>query len=947
MLHRFFDFRAGPTPNPTPKWEGGYIQRYRLISSRKANASPLVVFTVYEDRPPSHLGEGLGVGPTRSATTRSARKIFIFLALFLLTLSLSAQEDTKGVQPINQKPSNPKPSNQIRAVVVGISDYQSNDIPDLQFAHRDAEAFAAWLKSPAGGNVPEENVRLLTNDRATGGALMDATGWLMDETQAGDQAIFYFSGHGDVETKTLRQNGFLLVHESPAHNYVMGAFHVGYLKDVVETLIQRNKARVLVITDACHAGKLAGSNTGGAQATALVLREQFAGEIKIMSCQPDEYSLESTQWGGGRGAFSFHLVEGLSGLADTDDGLVTLRELDRYLGDVVPKETAPNAQIPFVSGDPKAVLAKTDPETLDFLRKQKKDQAPTIIAAKSKGLEDALLTDADSASVAIYESFKKAIERGCLIKPADSSAYAYYQHALNRADLLPVRNLMRRNLAAALYDEVQQTLNALLESDPTEVTTWRTDPTKYADYPRYLERALELLGEGHYMHHSLLSKKLYFEAYLHLRNTAIVESNPTKREDERNHARMLLRQAIGLEPQAAYLYHALAMSFFNTNPPRTDTLDLYCQKAMEYAPQWLLPYIDLFYEYNVTFNDYRKGEKWLLLATEQHPDSYVVLERLAWLRQWQNRTDEALDICRRMIALKPELFSGYGTMGATHWMRGEYDQAAQWLEKASSMQNEGWLSFFRVSTYFKKRDFNKGYTMATEILLSPQTDADLKVAVLGCLLADLYEQHQYEQALPYIGLADSLRGNAYYMVVAYLQEAKILSSHGRIAEAEKRLQDLFGLDITDNSFYALAEAWLGQLAADAGNPIEADAYFQKAMTARGYNALDQAEPMEEACALYGHFLLRQNRLPEAEQRFRQALEWRYQNSAKGWYGLACLYAKKGEKTRALDCLEKALDCWYPVPEPILAEPLFKKIRKTKRFGELMAKHFPKTLFNKN
>ncbi|MBK8492539.1 MAG: caspase family protein [Saprospirales bacterium] len=37
------------------------------------------------------------------------------------------------------------------AVVVGISDYQSPDIPDLRFAHRDAQAFADLLKSAGGG----------------------------------------------------------------------------------------------------------------------------------------------------------------------------------------------------------------------------------------------------------------------------------------------------------------------------------------------------------------------------------------------------------------------------------------------------------------------------------------------------------------------------------------------------------------------------------------------------------------------------------------------------------------------------------------------------------------------------------------------------------------------------------------------------------------------------
>ena len=37
-----------------------------------------------------------------------------------------------------------------------------------------------------------------------------------------------------------------------------------------------------------------------------------------MSCQPNEYSIEGEQWGGGRGAFSYHLVDALYGLADAN-----------------------------------------------------------------------------------------------------------------------------------------------------------------------------------------------------------------------------------------------------------------------------------------------------------------------------------------------------------------------------------------------------------------------------------------------------------------------------------------------------------------------------------------------------------------------------------------------------------------------------------------------------
>jgi len=47
------------------------------------------------------------------------------------------------------------------AVVVGISDYLDKDIPDLRFADKDAEAFANFLRSMAGGALDGDHLKLL------------------------------------------------------------------------------------------------------------------------------------------------------------------------------------------------------------------------------------------------------------------------------------------------------------------------------------------------------------------------------------------------------------------------------------------------------------------------------------------------------------------------------------------------------------------------------------------------------------------------------------------------------------------------------------------------------------------------------------------------------------------------------------------------------------------
>ena len=140
----------------------------------------------------------------------------------------------------------------------------------------------------------------------------------------------------------------------------------------------------------------------------------------------------------------------------------------------------------------------------------------------------------------------------------------------------------------------------------------------------------------------------------------------------------------------------------------------------------------------------------------------------------------------------------------------------------------------------------------------------------------------------------------------------------------------------------LACAWLGTLSSQAGRIPEAETWFRQAIDFHpelySFNYKDQ---YSEARYLYGIFLTDQHRFLEAEAQYRVILD-KDPGNPKGCLGLARLRAAEGKTRDALDFLEKALDQYLPIPEPILKEPLFAKLRKTNRFRELLAKHFPET-----
>jgi hypothetical protein len=221
------------------------------------------------------------------------------LPLLLIPFLANAQAQTeksgtessavKSITPLSVVPST-ETGVVTHAVVIGISDYQDKDIPDLRFADQDAEAFANFLRSPAGGALDEDHLKVLTNENASAGRVAEALDALIEQVKAGERVIIYFSGHGDVEGKKLSQPGFLLCWDTRSRVYMgVGTYSLSFLQEIISTLSQKNQAKVVVISDACHAGKLAGNQIGGAQLTAAHLARQYANEVKILSCQPNEY----------------------------------------------------------------------------------------------------------------------------------------------------------------------------------------------------------------------------------------------------------------------------------------------------------------------------------------------------------------------------------------------------------------------------------------------------------------------------------------------------------------------------------------------------------------------------------------------------------------------------------------------------------------------------------
>ena len=87
-------------------------------------------------------------------------------------------------------------SSHLFALIIGINEYESRDIPNLVGAVPDADAMRYYLQEHLG--VPSSQITDLRNSKATRAAIIDGIEAfsLSNEIKVGDPILIYYAGHG-------------------------------------------------------------------------------------------------------------------------------------------------------------------------------------------------------------------------------------------------------------------------------------------------------------------------------------------------------------------------------------------------------------------------------------------------------------------------------------------------------------------------------------------------------------------------------------------------------------------------------------------------------------------------------------------------------------------------------------------------------------------------------
>ena len=227
------------------------------------------------------------------------------------------------------------------AVAIGISKYDSPDIRDLRFAHRDALQFAEYLTSKRGNELPKEQVKLLIDGEATLPRIRESIKYLTTKAGKNDTVVFFISGHGAVS----EGEGYLIPHHCDAKNLKDSGYPMSSLLELMYEMSPK-VGRFIMFVDACRAGTIGQISERNAvnQRISTLVKNSADNLIALFASQQTELAWEHENFGEGHSAFSYFVLRAMAGenIRESDlngDGKVSLSELIRYLQNQVPEAT--------------------------------------------------------------------------------------------------------------------------------------------------------------------------------------------------------------------------------------------------------------------------------------------------------------------------------------------------------------------------------------------------------------------------------------------------------------------------------------------------------------------------------------------------------------------------------------------------------------------------------
>lgn len=271
-----------------------------------------------------------------------------------------------GVTLGNSKP-------RLFAIIVGTADYSGEKL-DLKYADQDAGSIAAALNAAGQqlfgsdvqlkllstkSNVSAEvagSVQSEISNKANIKAAFDA---FAQQAQPTDVLVLYFSGHGITYGEVEKAQFFYLTKDIGSEDLsdpeIRNKFTISSneLTDWIKSIAAQKQVLIL---DACNSGKIVETlstigqkDLNPSQVRALDRMKDRTGMFILTGSAANMVSYEASQFG--QGLLTYSLLQGMSGLALTDDKRVDVMTLFQYSRDKVPElaKSINGVQIPTLA----------------------------------------------------------------------------------------------------------------------------------------------------------------------------------------------------------------------------------------------------------------------------------------------------------------------------------------------------------------------------------------------------------------------------------------------------------------------------------------------------------------------------------------------------------------------------------------------------------------------
>jgi hypothetical protein len=239
------------------------------------------------------------------------------------------------------------------AIIIGISDYKN--LPKADFANDDARVFYDYAIRAL--SIKPDNIKLLVDGDASEVGIYKAfKTWLPSKVRSSTDVYVFYSGHG---LPTSDGKGLYLLPQLTDRDLISKT--AIQMQEVISDIQSTKPKSVTLFLDACYSGQSRTGETLIASARPISIRSEsriFPDNFTVITASQND-QISSSNPDLKHGIFSYYLMRGMEGDADTDkDGKITLGEMQSYLVENVGRQAGMmnRKQEPQLIGDTNRVL---------------------------------------------------------------------------------------------------------------------------------------------------------------------------------------------------------------------------------------------------------------------------------------------------------------------------------------------------------------------------------------------------------------------------------------------------------------------------------------------------------------------------------------------------------------------------------------------------------------